>query len=51
MLELRLALATLNLAFFLDPVPEEVDDMEAKDIISVQPIHCYVNPKRWSDVE
>jgi hypothetical protein len=51
MLEMRLIIAMLNLAFFFDRVPDEVDGMAIKEEISIQPVNCFVNPKKWSERE
>jgi hypothetical protein len=41
----------ISLAFFFDHVPEEVDGFGVVESLSIMPEHCFVNLKKWSDVE
>jgi hypothetical protein len=51
MLTLKIAIAMLNLSFFFDRVPPEVDSREEKEELSVLPQKCFVNLQNWAEVE
>ncbi|KAG9043804.1 hypothetical protein FS837_009106 [Tulasnella sp. UAMH 9824] len=48
MLELKIYIATLNLAFFLDRTPQELSSHRAGMKLSRFPLQAYVSPKPWS---
>ncbi|KAG8913982.1 hypothetical protein FRC00_001149 [Tulasnella sp. 408] len=48
MLELKIYIATLNLAFFLDRTPQELSSHRAGMKLSRFPLQAYVSPKPWN---
>ncbi|KAG8919816.1 hypothetical protein FRC02_001349 [Tulasnella sp. 418] len=48
-LELKIVLATLNLAFYFDKVPEELNGNGAIEVVTMKPQQCYVNLVEWED--
>ncbi|KAG8926931.1 hypothetical protein FRC01_008208 [Tulasnella sp. 417] len=48
-LELKIYLATINLAFFLGPVPKELSGNGAVIQVTRSPLQAYIAPKPWSD--
>lgn len=50
-LELKMFIATLNLAFFFDKVPEELDSYKPILGITRGPRMAYVAPRPWEDNE
>ncbi|KAG8909062.1 hypothetical protein FRC01_007163 [Tulasnella sp. 417] len=48
MLELKIYIATLNLAFFLDRTPKELSSHRAGLKLSRFPLQAYVSPKPWT---
>ncbi|KIO33748.1 hypothetical protein M407DRAFT_240906 [Tulasnella calospora MUT 4182] len=48
MLELKIYIATLNLAFFLDRTPEKLSTHRAGMKLSRFPLQAYVSPKPWT---
>jgi hypothetical protein len=50
-LELRMFLALIHATFFLDKVPEELDDSVARETVTTHPVRCYIRPIPWSEIE
>jgi hypothetical protein len=48
MLEIRLFLALLQMSFFFEAVPEELDGSEASEVVTVHPTKSYVRPIPWA---
>ncbi|KAG8950971.1 hypothetical protein FRC03_012677 [Tulasnella sp. 419] len=48
-LEMKIFLATLNLAFYLDKVPQELNGNAIVEVITTKPKQCYVNLVDWED--
>ncbi|CAE6374587.1 unnamed protein product [Rhizoctonia solani] len=46
-LALKTYLATMSRAFFFKPVPPEVDDWSAIELVTKRPRMCYVSLERW----
>lgn len=44
-------IATLNLAFFFDTVPQELSGIRATVQVTRIPDQAYVNPRPWRDDE
>jgi hypothetical protein len=51
MLELRMFLALVSASFFLDKVPEELDDSTGREAVTTHPTQSYVRPIPWSEIE
>ncbi|KDN45535.1 hypothetical protein RSAG8_04859, partial [Rhizoctonia solani AG-8 WAC10335] len=45
--QLKMYLAIMSRAFFFKPVPPEVDNWEAVEVITRRPIMCYTSLERW----
>ncbi|KAG8961915.1 hypothetical protein FRC00_010882 [Tulasnella sp. 408] len=50
-LELKIYIATINLAFFLAPIPKELSGKKVVIQVTRSPLQAYVAPKPWSAVE
>ncbi|KAG8913670.1 hypothetical protein FRC02_005351 [Tulasnella sp. 418] len=50
-LEMKIFLATLNLAFYLDKVPQELNSNDIVEVITIKPKECYVNLVDWEDYQ
>ena len=48
MLEIRLFLALLQMTFFFEAVPEDLDGSEASEVVTVHPKKSYVRPIPWA---
>jgi hypothetical protein len=44
-------LAMIHSTFFLDKVPEELDNMDMKEAVTTHPTICYVRPIPWSEIQ
>ncbi|KAG8919818.1 hypothetical protein FRC02_001351 [Tulasnella sp. 418] len=51
MLELKMILATISLAFFLNEVPAELNTSELVQKLTRKPAECYVSLVDWEDVK
>ncbi|KAG9018268.1 hypothetical protein FRB90_011668 [Tulasnella sp. 427] len=51
LLELKMYIAALSLAFFFDKIPEELSSYVAQINVTRSPIYAYVNPKPWKEVQ
>jgi hypothetical protein len=49
MLEMRLFLALLQMTFFFEAIPEELDGSEASEVVTVHPTKSYVRPIPWAE--
>ncbi|WVF69549.1 hypothetical protein IAT40_004327 [Kwoniella sp. CBS 6097] len=50
LMELRVFIAKLNLAFFFAPVPQSQNGFERFDKVISHPRDCYIRPVRWETV-
>ncbi|KAG8959814.1 hypothetical protein FRC03_007444 [Tulasnella sp. 419] len=50
LLELRMIIATINLGGFLDKVPEELNNFEGYEEITLKPKQAYVSFVDWEDI-
>ncbi|KAF7369588.1 Cytochrome P450 [Mycena venus] len=50
LLELRLFLATTQLNFFFDALPDELNGWKSHETVTNHPVQCYVRPIPWDDV-
>ncbi|KAJ7503433.1 cytochrome P450 [Mycena galericulata] len=49
--ELRLFIAMMQLNFFFDVVPEEMNTWRAHEIVTFHPVECYARPIPWDDMD
>ncbi|KAJ7505699.1 cytochrome P450 [Mycena galericulata] len=49
--ELRLFIAMMQLNFFFDVVPEELNSWRAHETVTFHPIECYARPVPWDDMD
>ena len=49
MLEMRLFMAHLTLAFFFAPVPETQNGFDKYETVATHPTQCFIRPVSWED--
>ncbi|KAJ7815931.1 cytochrome P450 [Mycena leptocephala] len=51
LIELRLFLAIVQINFFLDALPEELNTWKSREILTNHPAQCYIRPIPWEKME
>jgi hypothetical protein len=51
LIELRIFLAIIQVNFFFDAVPEELNTWESREALTSHPVQCYIRPVAWDQME
>ncbi|KAJ7091852.1 cytochrome P450 [Mycena belliarum] len=51
LIELRMFLSMVQVNFFLDALPEELNTWTARETVTNHPVQCYIRPILWDNME